>query len=129
MPNKSYAVEWLDISRRNLETAVLLYSNNHYTDVIAIDIHQTLEKAFKAIFAYYGLSIPKSHLLLPLFEYVLTRIEIAEVSIDDVLVISDYYETDRYPGPRYYFPSTEEIKGHLEIAKRIFDAIELHISQ
>ena len=129
MPNKPYALEWLDISKRNLETAVLLFSNNHYTDVIAIDIHQTLEKAFKAVYAYNCISIPKSHLLLPLFEYVLTRIEITEVSIDYILVISDYYETDRYPGPRYYFPSTEEIKIHIEIAKRIYDAIELHINK
>ena len=63
MPNKPYAIEWLDISRRNLETAILLFNHNHYTDVIAIDIHQTLEKAFKAVYAFYGVSIPKSHLL------------------------------------------------------------------
>ncbi len=128
MPNKPYATEWLDISKRNLETAVLLFKHNHYTDVIAIDIHQTLEKAFKAVYAYYGISIPRSHSLLPLFEYVLTKIEISWVSIDDILIISDYYETDRYPGPKYYFPTHEEINIHLNLAKRILDSIEQHIN-
>jgi len=46
MPNKTYALEWLEISKRHLETAILLFSHNHYTDVIAIEIHQALEKAF-----------------------------------------------------------------------------------
>ena len=108
MPNKAYAIEWLDRSKRNLDTAVLLFSHNHYTDVIAIDIHQTLEKAFKAVNAYYGISIPRTHMLLPLFEFVITKIEISGVTIDDILIISDYYETDRYPGPKYFLPSIEE---------------------
>jgi HEPN domain-containing protein len=43
--------------------------------VIAIDIHQTLEKAFKAVYAYYGMSIPKTHSLLPLFEFVKIKIK------------------------------------------------------
>jgi len=60
MPNKTYALEWLDLSKRNLDTAILLFSHNHYTDVIAIDIHQILEKAFKAVHAYYGISIPRT---------------------------------------------------------------------
>ena len=44
MSNKSYALEWFVIAQRNLETAQLLHQVNHYTDVIAIDLHQTLEK-------------------------------------------------------------------------------------
>ncbi len=129
MPNKPYAIEWLEISKRNLDTAILLFSHNHYTDVIAIDIHQTLEKAFKAVYAYYGISIPRTHALLPLFEFVKTKIEISEVNIDDILIISDYYETDRYPGPKYFSPSNEETNVNLDVAKRIFNAVERHINQ
>jgi len=129
MPNKTYAIEWLDRSKRNLDTAVLLFSHNHYTDVIVIDIHQTLEKAFKAVYAYYGISIPRTHSLLPLFEFVITKIEISGVIIDDILIISDYYETDRYPGPKYFLPSIEETTLNLDLAKRIFDSVEQHINQ
>jgi HEPN domain-containing protein len=129
MPNKTYALEWLDRSKRNLDTAVLLFSHNHYTDVIAIDIQQTLEKAFKAVYAYYGISIPRTHTLLPLFEFVITKIEISGVTIDDILVISDYYEADRYPGPKYFLPPIEEIRLNLDLTKRIFNIVELHINQ
>ncbi len=49
MPNRSYALEWLEMARRNLETAQLLFDVNLYTDVIAVDIQQTIEKTFKAL--------------------------------------------------------------------------------
>ena len=128
MSNKTYAIEWLDISKRYLDTAVLLFRHNHYSDVIAIDIHQTLEKAFKAVYAYYGISIPRTHALLPLYEFAVTKIEINGVTIDDILIISDYYETDRYPGPKYFLPSNEETAKNLDLAKIIFNAIDKHIN-
>ena len=52
MSNKSYALEWFVIAQRNLETAQLLHQANHYTDVIAIDLHQALEKGLKAILCF-----------------------------------------------------------------------------
>jgi HEPN domain-containing protein len=127
MPNQTYAKEWLDSSKRNLETAILLFSHNHYKDVIAIDLHQTLEKAFKAVYAYYGNSIPRSHNLLPLFEFVTTKISIRNVTIDDLLIISDYYDAERYPGPKYFLPSIEEITLNLKLCERIFNTIEQQI--
>jgi HEPN domain-containing protein len=84
MPNQTYAKEWLDRAKRNLDTAVLLFNHNHYTDVIAIDIHQTLEKAFKSVYAYHGISIPRTHNLLPLFEFVRNKISIEDVNVDDI---------------------------------------------
>jgi hypothetical protein len=38
MPNKLYAIEWLGLAGKNLETADLLFKENHYTDVIGIEI-------------------------------------------------------------------------------------------
>jgi HEPN domain-containing protein len=127
MPNKTYALEWLNTSKRNLETAILLLSHNHYTDVIAIDIHQTIEKAFKAVYAYCGINIPRTHSLLLLFEFVKSRINLIEISDDDILIISDYYESDRYPGPKYFFPSSKEITIKLELAKKIVSSVEKYI--
>jgi HEPN domain-containing protein len=48
MPNYQYASEWLNFARKHLETAELLYRENHYPDIIAIELHQTIEKSFKA---------------------------------------------------------------------------------
>jgi HEPN domain-containing protein len=49
MPNKTYAREWLELARRNLDTARLLFDVRHYNDVIAVDIHQTIEKSFRRV--------------------------------------------------------------------------------
>ena len=68
MPNQSYAIEWLELAGRNMKTADLLYQQNHYPDIIAIEIQQTIEKTFKAILAYKGVRIPKTHDLLLLSE-------------------------------------------------------------
>ncbi len=58
MPNKQYAKEWLEFSRKHLETAILLLRENHYTDIIAFEIHQTVEKALKAILAFNSVNYP-----------------------------------------------------------------------
>ena len=129
MPNLTYAKEWLDRSKRNLETAVLLFNHNHYTDVIAIDIHQTLEKAFKTVYAYKGIVIPRTHNLLPLYEFVIKELGIPDVTFDEILIISDYYETDRYPGPKYFIPSNEEIALNIDLTIRIYNTIEVFINK
>ena len=67
--------------------------------------------------------------LLTLFEFVVTKIEITGVTIDDILIISDYYETDRYPGPKYFIPSNHEIAIYLDLTKRIYNVIDLHINK
>jgi HEPN domain-containing protein len=36
-------MEWYDFAEQNLETALLLHRENHYTDVIAIDIQQAVD--------------------------------------------------------------------------------------
>lgn len=70
MSNKTYASEWLTLSERNLETARLLIRENHFTDIIAIELQQVLEKCFKAVFALKGEKIPKTHSLPLLYEFV-----------------------------------------------------------
>ena len=54
MRNTKLANEWLAFAKRNLETAIILYLQKHYTDVIAVDIQQAIEKALKAIYSYNG---------------------------------------------------------------------------
>jgi HEPN domain-containing protein len=98
MPNQTYAIEWLELAGRNMKTADLLYQQNHYPDIIAIEIHQTIEKTFKAVLAYQGIRIPKTHDLLLLSELFREELDLQEPSIDDLLVINDYYESQKIPG-------------------------------
>lgn len=127
MPNKTYALEWIELAKKNLETARILIRENHFTDSIAIEIQQTLEKAFKAVFAYYSKVIPRTHSLPILFNFVKEKIEIEKDIIDDLFVISDYYETDRYPGPRYFVPSREEVESYFYFVEKLLNEICLHL--
>ena len=127
MPNQTYALEWLNFANRNLQTARLLIRENHFTDSIAIEIQQTIEKSFKTVYAYYGISIPKTHSLTILFNFVKDKIKLDEIDIEVIIIISDYYETDRYPGPRYIIPSREEVEHFFLFAEQLYAKIEEHI--
>jgi HEPN domain-containing protein len=128
MSNKAYAMEWIDLSNRHLETAALLLRENHYTDSIAIELHQCVEKAFKSVYAFYGESIPKTHSLPVLFNFVSIKVKIEELNIDDIIIISDYYESDRYPGPRYVIPSRSEVENFYLLIEQTFRQITELIS-
>lgn len=56
MANKQYALEWLELAKHNLEAAEVLYDSKHYTDVIAIELHQAIEKTIKAVYAYNNIN-------------------------------------------------------------------------
>lgn len=129
MPNKIYAQEWLVLAKRNLETALLLLKENHYTDIIAIEIQQTVEKSLKAVYAYHGVSIPKTHILPVLFKFALSKVNFQSIEFDDIIIISDYYETDRYPGPKYFIPDRKEIEKYVLLAEEIYNIITSHINK
>ena len=109
MRNPKLANEWLEFAEKNLETAQLLNNENHYTDVIAIDIQQAVEKALKAIYVFNGEKIPRTHALEILYSYASDWIDFEGVEIKDLIKISDYYQTERYPGPKYFMPERTEI--------------------
>ncbi|MBA7542517.1 hypothetical protein ES705_34840 [subsurface metagenome] len=129
MHNRKYAIEWIDFARRNLDTAKLLFQENHYTDIIAIEIHQTIEKSFKAVLAYNGIKLPRTHNLTELYKYCGEYFDFTDLDIDDLIEINDYYEDERYPGPKYSMPTKEEISKNLEIAEYMVKSVSNYIKQ
>lgn len=127
MSNKTYAGEWLTLAERNLETARLLIRENHFTDIIAIELQQVLEKSFKAVFALEGEKIPRTHSLLLLYDFVVDHFEIDCLNVEDLVTISDYYESERYPGPKYYLPSIVEVSDYLEMIEKVFLTISDYV--
>ena len=127
MPNFIYASEWIELADRNLETAKLLFRENHYTDVIAIELHQALEKTLKSILAFNGIKILKTHNILDLVNQCGIYISLNDVDIDSLIEINDYYENTRYPGPKYSDPSLDEISKNLQIVIDIFNKIAAYI--
>ena len=124
MPNKKIAIEWLDFARKNLETAILLNRENHYTDVISIDIQQAIEKSFKAVYAFNNAKIPRSHDLDILFNYTSDYIKWVNIEIKELLIVNDYYQAERYPGPKYFMPDREEIIKSIKLAQKILEQVE-----
>ncbi len=128
MQNSTYAKEWLDFSKRNLETAQLLYNANHYEDIIGVELQQALEKCLKAIFAYQNKKIPREHDLVKI--YFLAE-EILSISDDEIIVLrvaTNYYKEERYPNPHYTLPSREEIKEVLDFTEKLFDDILMQLN-
>ena len=125
MSNKTFAREWLVLAKKNLETARLLIRENHFTDIIAIEIQQVLEKSFKAIFAFHGAKIPRTHSLEVLYNSVQKNVELKDITIDDIITISDYYETQRYPGPKYFLPTFDEVQHSMEIAENVYNKMQI----
>jgi HEPN domain-containing protein len=124
MPNQTYSLEWLNFANRHLLTAKLLIREKHFTDSIAIEIQQAIEKSFKAVYAYWGDPIPKTHSLISLHRYAFEKIhELVKVDTDEILTISDYYETDRYPGPKYTLPARNEVERFYKLAEYIYHTI------
>jgi HEPN domain-containing protein len=91
MSNRSIAEEWISMAKKNLETAELLLNVHHYTDVIAIEIHQTIEKSVKALFAFNGTPVPRIHYIPKLMDYAANFVDISDIDEKALFIINDYY--------------------------------------
>jgi HEPN domain-containing protein len=118
--NKTATKEWLTKAWHNLSTARLLYELNHYTDIIAVEIHYAIEKSFKSFLAFENKKIPKSHNLLEIYTYI---DDFILFSNDELLLLKDistYHIEESYPAFNRPLPSRDEIKEGLEFAEKIF---------
>ncbi len=121
--NKIATKEWLTKAWHNLSTARLLYEVNHYTDIIAVDIHYAVEKSLKSFLASTNQKIPKTHNLLELYTYIDDFIKFEN---DELLLLKDisaYHIEESYPAFNRPLPAREEIKEALEFSERIFEDI------
>lgn len=123
MPNRTYALEWLELAEHNLTGAEILFSSGHFTDVIGCEIQQSLEKILKALLAYNNTKIPKSHNLVELFA-LQQMIEFTgdELSLLDCATL--YYLEDRYPNPRYSLPAKEEVGQLLDFTRSLLSRVK-----
>jgi len=121
--NKTSSKEWLVISHHDLQSAMILYEANHYTDSIGNDLQQSIEKILKSMLAFQNEKIPKSHDLLEVYENIKDRIDFEE---NDLLILAkatEYFKEDRYPNPNYFLPPREEIKEVLDFTAKLFDRV------
>jgi len=121
--NKTASREWLIKAWHNLSTAKLLYELNHYTDVIAVEIHYTVEKCLKSFLAYENKKIPKTHNLLELYTHINNYIEFNDNELLLLKDISTYHIEEAYPAFNRPLPPINEIKEVLKFTENIFEDV------
>ena len=121
MPNRTYAQEWIAKACHNFKAAKFLYENGFYEDVIGVEIHNALEKLFKAVIAYKNQKIAKTHDLLALYSYIVQ--EIGDVDVALLERANSYFKEGRYPNIGYELPKREEIGAILAMSDEIFERV------
>ena len=121
--NETSAREWLTKSWHHLSSALALYKIEHYTDVIAIDTHYSVEIMLKSFLAYQNKQIYKTHNLIELHSHIVDIIEFYEEEKDLLRLITTYHIKESYPTPHRKLPSREEIKQVLDFATNLFERV------
>ncbi|MEA3386966.1 MAG: HEPN domain-containing protein [Patescibacteria group bacterium] len=120
--NRESAKEWLIKSWHNLSTAKILFDVNHYTDVIAVDLHNSCEKALKALIAYQNKKIPKTNSLIEISKDITSDIDLSD-NFYLLKQISKYHIEESYPVFNRALPSRDEIKEVLEFSQKLFEKV------
>ncbi|MFP4332785.1 MAG: HEPN domain-containing protein [Campylobacterales bacterium] len=121
--NETAAKEWLTKAWHHLSSGKLLYEANHYTDVIAIDLHYSIEVTLKSFLAYENKQIPKTHNLLELHSHLLHYMDFDEDEKDLLRLITTYHIKGSYPPKDRKLPPRDEIKKALEFADEIYNRV------
>ncbi len=117
--NKTSATEWLIKAWHNLSSANILLGVNHYTDVIAVEVHYALEKILKSYLAFNNEKVPRSHNLEELYYRINGKLSLSDEDIDLLSIASEYHIEESYPAIHRQLPDNEEIKNIMLLAERI----------
>jgi len=127
MPNKTYALEWLELAFKNLEAARILNEAEHFTDVIGVEVHQAIEKMLKSVLAYHNFKIPRTHDLIEILSQVNAFIKVDDIVLNSLTLATDYYTQERYPNPVYSTPPREEISSVIDNTFALYNQISEYL--
>lgn len=121
--NETSAKEWLTKAWHHLSTANLLYEVNHYSDIIAVEIHYSAKIILKSVLAFENSKIAKTHDLLEIYKIIKHKVTMSEDDLSFLDIISEYHIRESYPSPLRKLPPREEIKAALEFTNDLFNKI------
>jgi len=121
--NRTSAIEWLNKSWHHFSSAKILYEAKHYTDVIAIDLHYSVEVTLKSFLAYLNKKIVKTHDLIEISELVKENITFDYEEKKLLVLISTYHIRGSYPPKDRKMPSRVEIKEVLDFTEKLFENV------
>jgi len=130
MQNIQLAKEWLDSGKKHLEVAEILFKNGHYTDIIGLELQQSIERVLKAVLAYNNQSITRIHDLATLLESIKNEIEFDNDIRMQCDIATDYYQDNRYPvRGSNFLPSEKEIEKVIETADYIYKKVKEYVDR
>ncbi|MCX6327285.1 MAG: HEPN domain-containing protein [Bacteroidia bacterium] len=130
MQNRVLANDWLESGKKHLEVAEILFKNGHYTDIVGIELQQSIERILKAVLAYNNLAITRTHDLAILLEVVKSEIEFDENIREQCEIATDYFIDNRYPvRGSNFLPSEKEIEKVIESAHFIYNTVNEYINK
>ena len=118
--NETSAKEWLEKSWHNLSGAKILYNAKHYTDIITVELHYSVEKTLKTFLAYNNQKIPKTHDLINVYKLIKNYINLDD-DLEILKQITRYHIEESYPAFHRELPPKKEIKKVLDFTKELFD--------
>lgn len=121
--NVTSAKEWLIKAWHHYSSAALLYNAEHYTDVIAVDLHYAVEITLKSILAFENKKIPKTHDINELAKILENSLSFSTDEERLMVIITTYHIKGSYPTPHRKLPSREEIKLALDFAEKLFGEV------
>ena len=130
MPNKTIANEWLQLAKRNIDAGIILFRERHFNDIVAVELHQGIEKCFKAIPAFHNRAIVRTHDLIALLSDVNEFIAFDSDMTLKLEKATDYYVDKRYPGGGINFlPDDKEVEELIATANIIFEKVYEYINE
>jgi HEPN domain-containing protein len=116
---KDISAKWFKQAQHDLEMAEKNIAIGGF-DIAAFLSHQAIEKLLKAVFAFEGQKIPKSHYI----DEMARELNLPQELIDDILDLTVDYTLARYPDVGFRVPFeeyTEEIaREKVKRAQRVF---------
>jgi len=130
MSNKAIANEWLELAKRNLDAAIILFKEKHFNDVIGIELHQRIEKSLKTVPAFHNKTVLKTHDLIVLLSNAEEFIRFVPDLNQLLETATDSYVENRYPGGGFNFlPSDKEIRKVIEVAEHIYKTVNEYVNK
>ena len=121
--NETAAKEWLTKAWHHYSSAKLLYKANHYSDIIAVELHYSIEIILKSFLAFENKKILRTHELFEIYELINTKIKFDESEIKLLSIATDYHIEEAYPAFDRQLPIREEIKEVLDFTESLFNRV------
>lgn len=116
--------DWIEMAKKDLHAANILYEHEADYGVVCFHLQQALEKYFKAYLIYKTGTIFEGHNLVKLCRRAGSFDELYNDYIKDCAFLNAFYIETRYPAEDPLNASKKDVEEGLKIVNSIIDIIE-----